>query len=236
MKVRWTRGVRRLAMAAVAAAVFAPGFAGAQGKITGKIIFSGTPEAAAKLKMDADPVCAAAHPDGADTKELVVANGGVQNVFVYVKKASRATFPPRRSVDQKGCLYSPRVMGLQTGQPLYHQEHDATLHNVHALPTDNPQWNFAMPKFVKQKETRTSQAGGHGPREVRRPSVDDRLRRRAAAPLLRRERQGRHLHDQGLPPGKYTLEAWQEKLGTQTAKVKVEGTGTATSDFTFKKS
>jgi hypothetical protein len=39
---------------------------------------------------------------------------------------------------------------------------------------------------------------------------------------------------QNLPPGDYTIEAWQEKLGTQTAKVKVDAGGTATADFKFK--
>ena len=107
MKVRWTRGVRRLAIAAVAAAVLAPGIAGAQGKIAGKVTFSGTPAAAAKLKMDADPVCAAAHPDGAPAEELVVGDGGaMQNVFVYVKEGVKGDFPAKTEpavIDQKGC-------------------------------------------------------------------------------------------------------------------------------------
>jgi hypothetical protein len=36
-----------------------------------------------------------------------------------------------------------------------------------------------------------------------------------------------------VPPGKYTLEVWQEKLGTQTRKVTVEPGKTATVDFTM---
>ena len=37
----------------------------------------------------------------------------------------------------------------------------------------------------------------------------------------------------GLPPGTYTVEAWQEKNGTQTATVTVAGSETKTADFTF---
>ena len=135
MKVRWTGGVRRLAMAAVAVAVLVPGAAHAQGKITGKVTFSGTAPAAGKLKMDADPVCAAAHPDGAAAEDLVVGDGGsVQNVFVYVKEGAKVTFPAKTEpavIDQKGCLYGPRVVGLQVGQPLKFLNSDPTLHNVH---------------------------------------------------------------------------------------------------------
>ena len=75
MKVRWTGGVRRLAMAALVAAVLVPGAAHAQGKITGKVALSGAAPAAAKLKMDADPVCAAAHPDGAAAEDVVREGG-----------------------------------------------------------------------------------------------------------------------------------------------------------------
>src|SRR5207249_9107513 len=37
----------------------------------------------------------------------------------------------------------------------------------------------------------------------------------------------------GLPPGTYTIEAWHEKYGTQTATVTVAGSETKTADFSF---
>lgn len=41
---------------------------------------------------------------------------------------------------------------------------------------------------------------------------------------------------EGVPPGEYTVEVWQEKLGAQTAKVKVDAGAAAKQDFTFKPS
>jgi uncharacterized protein (DUF2141 family) len=38
----------------------------------------------------------------------------------------------------------------------------------------------------------------------------------------------------GLPPGKYTVTAWQEKFGTQTAEVTITGTETKPVNFVFK--
>jgi hypothetical protein len=38
----------------------------------------------------------------------------------------------------------------------------------------------------------------------------------------------------GLPPGTYTIEAWQEKYGTQDQTVTVPAKGNATAAFTFK--
>jgi len=241
MKVRWTRGVRRLAIAAVAAAVLAPGIAGAQGKIAGKVTFSGTPAAAAKLKMDADPVCAAAHPSGASAEDIVVASGGgLENVFIYVKEGVTGNFPAKAEpvvIDQKGCLYAPRVVGLQVGQPLKFLNSDPTLHNVHGMPKVNAQWNFAMPKFVKQKENK----------DLTKPEVMIHVKCDVHPwmsgyvgvlphPFFAVSGKDGSFTIEGLPPGEYTIEAWQEKLGAQTAKVKVDAGGTATSDFTFKAS
>jgi hypothetical protein len=40
----------------------------------------------------------------------------------------------------------------------------------------------------------------------------------------------------GLPPGDYTVEAWHEKLGTQTSKVTVGAKESKSVDFKFKAS
>jgi hypothetical protein len=36
-----------------------------------------------------------------------------------------------------------------------------------------------------------------------------------------------------LPPGTYTIEAWHEKFGTQTATVTIAGTESKTANITF---
>ena len=239
MNERWTRGVR-LALMVVAAAILTPGIAGAQGKISGKITLSGTPPAPSKLKMDADPVCAAAHPGGASSEDIVVGDGGtLQNVFVYLKEVP-GTFPAKSEpavIDQKGCLYQPRVVGLQTGQPLKFLNGDQTLHNVHGMPKNNPGWNFAMPKFVKQKETK----------DLTKPEVMVAVKCDVHPwmagyvgvlphPFFAVTGKDGTFTIENVPPGEYTIEAWQEKLGAQSSKVKVDAGGAATSDFTFKAS
>ncbi|MEW6272343.1 MAG: carboxypeptidase regulatory-like domain-containing protein [Thermodesulfobacteriota bacterium] len=240
MNERWTRGVRRLSVLVAAAALLTPAIAAAQGKISGKVTFSGTPPAPSKLKMDADPVCAAAHPGGANSEDVVVGDGGgLQNVFVYLKEVP-GNFPAKSEpavIDQKGCLYTPRVVGLQTGQPLKFLNSDSTLHNVHGMPKNNPGWNFAMPKFVKQKETK----------DLTKPEVMVAVKCDVHPwmagyvgvlphPFFAVTGKDGSFTIENVPPGEYEIVAWQEKLGTQSGKVKVDAGGAATSDFTFKAS
>ena len=89
--------------------------------------------------MASDPRCI--NP-GAVTETVVTgADGGLQNVFVYVKDGlGNLSFPvPATPVvlDQKGCQYRPHVFGVQVGQPIEILNSDATLHNIHAWPMAN---------------------------------------------------------------------------------------------------
>ena len=48
-------------------------------------------------------------------------------------------------MDQRGCRYIPHVMGVMVGQPFKILNSDGILHNVHALPKTNKEFNMAMP-------------------------------------------------------------------------------------------
>ena len=77
------------------------------------------------------------HPNGLSLDSMLVNNGGLDNVFVYVKDGLGNYYfdTPAEAVklDQKGCRYSPHVFGVRTGQPLEIVNSDPTLHNVHAM-------------------------------------------------------------------------------------------------------
>lgn len=122
--------------------------------VSGSASFTGDAPAPVQIAMDSDPKCVEMNSDGAtDGGVLVDANGGLQNVFVYVSKGYDAwTFTaPEEPVilDQKGCNYIPRVVGMMTGQVLRVQNSDPTVHNVHTYPKKNRSSNVSQPAGSK---------------------------------------------------------------------------------------
>ena len=163
------------------------------------------------------------------------------NVFVWVSAGLPAgqTYPAPKDpavIDQNGCHYVPHVVGVMVGQPLKILNSDGTLHNVHGMPKKNPQFNFAMPKFVKQKETTFAT-----PETMIAVKCDVHPWMAGTVfvldnPFFAVTGPDGTFTIPGLPPGDYSVDAWHEKFGTQNAKAKVDANGTATADFKFKAS
>lgn len=205
--------------------------------ITGTVKFSGAAPAAAPVSMAADPACQEKHATPVASDEVVVgANGGLKNVFVYVKEGVSGSFPtPAAPVQltQTGCWYVPHVFGLQVDQPLEIVNDDATLHNVNAKPTANQAFNIAQPvqgmkstkKFAKPELGVKFKCNVHPWMHAYGHVV--------AHPFFAVSGADGSFSITGLPAGTYTLEAWHEKYGTQTQQVTV-GSGQAQSaSFSF---
>lgn len=206
------------------------------GDVTGKVAFDGAAPKMARLNMNADPVCMKAHKDPVFSEEVVVnKNGTLKNVLVYVKDGLGKKFDaPATKVefDQEGCKYSPHVLGIQTGQELIVKNSDPTLHNVHSLSKDNPQFNVAQPKKGMTLSRKFDKP------ETFKVKCEVHTWMNAwmavfSHPYFAVTGDDGSFSLKKLPPGEYTLEAWHEKYGTQTMKVTVAASGSATADFKF---
>ena len=118
--------------------------------ISGQVKVKGDVKKRKKIKMDADPKCAAMHAEPPLTEDLVVdGEGNVQWAFVYVKKGAEGKKPtdgPAPAViNQTGCHYEPHVLGIVVGQDLIIKNSDDLLHNIHALPFSNKEFIFGQP-------------------------------------------------------------------------------------------
>ena len=204
--------------------------------ITGTAMLEGKPPAPQPINLASDDYCM---KQGAKTTQTFVVDGnGLQNVFVYVKDGlGDLKFPVPTTpavLDQRGCWYEPRVFGVQVGQPLEIVNSDETLHNVHAIPMANREFNRGQSlKGLKFTTTFTAP-------EVMVPFKCDVHKWMnawigvVAHPFHATTGSGGTFSLKGLPPGTYTIEAWHEKLGTMTQTVTVGAKETKPITFNFK--
>ena len=82
------------------------------GDITGKITLKGTPKPEVDIPLT--PSCGKINPNKVTTRHYVVgADGGLANVFVYLKDAKAAPATGGSpTLDQAGCMYDPYVLFL----------------------------------------------------------------------------------------------------------------------------
>lgn len=205
--------------------------------ITGKVMYKDGKPKANRIRMDADAACAALHGTPVYSEEVVVNdNGTLRYVFVYVKDGlDKYSFPTPKEpavLDQHGCLYSPHIVGVQVNQDLKIVNSDQTTHNIHPVPSVNREWNTSMPPG-------TEPLVKNFPREELLIPVKCNVHPWMKSyigvlkhPFFAVTGADGTYTIKGLPPGTYTVVAWQEKFGSVEQKVTVGPKESKTVDFT----
>jgi len=226
----------------VAALLVAASFAGdaLAGGVAGTVKYEGTVPNLRPVKMDADPGCAKKHSGPVKPEILVLGEGQTMaNIFVHVKSGlpakQHAAPSTALTLNQDGCTYVPHVLGIMVGQKLEILNSDGLLHNVHALPKINKGFNRAMPASVTSAEYTFDK-----PEFMFKIKCDVHPWMGAYVAVMEHPyfsvtgKDGK-FSIEGLPAGTYEVEAWHEKLGTQTFKVTIAGDETQTQEVVFSK-
>ncbi len=206
--------------------------------LAGTVKFEGAGAKMAPVQMGADPYCASQHPTPQMDEEVVIGPAGeLANVIVFVKEVAGSYPTPTTPavLDQKGCHYVPHVSAVQVGQPIEIVNSDATLHNVHAMPEVNSQFNEGQPvqgmvstkKFDKVEPTPFRiKCDVHGWMKSYMAVLPH--------PYHAVSQMNGTFSIANLPPGSYTLVAWHEKYGQQEQQVTVGPKEQKQVSFTFK--
>lgn len=208
------------------------------GSVTGRVTLTGAIPAPEMLRITTDPVCIQALGSNAKSDAvLVAADGAIQNAFVYIKDsmADYAFDVPATAVtlDQRGCRYSPRVFGVRVGQAIEIINDDATLHNVHALPMINAEFNKGQP-VQGSRMTQIFTA----PEVMVRFKCDVHGWMAAfggvmSHPFFAVTGADGTFSIKGLPPGNYELAVWHERFGTTSQKITIGASQSQTANFTL---
>jgi plastocyanin len=197
------------------------------GSIKGTVLYNGPPVTPKVLPVTIDQyVCGNDKPG----EDLVVSpKRGIRNAVVSLQTPpSGARWEGAKkpvSLDQVGCLYTPRVVVVPVGGTVDFLNSDRLLHNLHSVSKENAPFNRTQPRG------RTVSISFTKPEIVR---IDCDLHSWMRAWVVVAEHpfyvvtgsDGEFTLD-NVPPGRHTLQIWQESLGTVTREVVVPATGDA---------
>jgi uncharacterized membrane protein/plastocyanin len=204
--------------------------------VKGVINFTGTPPQGKKLNLPSG--CAKPGQGDVYSNEVIVHEGKVQNVLVRVitgLEGKEFKDVPQSEVilDQKGCIYTPRVTAARVGQKVTFINSDPVFHNVRAITKENQKFNVAMPK-KDQRETRVFTKP-----EIflqAKCSVHPWMGAYVAVmehPFYSVSNEKGEFKLPKLPVGKYVIEAWHEVFGTQRQEIVVHDNGVNDLVFSF---
>jgi len=207
--------------------------------VTGKVAFDGTAPTMKTLDMSATPFCEKAHAGAPVKSEEVVVNGNgtLKNAFVWIKSGlpdkNWAVPATPVTLDQHGCMYSPQVVGLMTGQNLDIKTSDQTNHNIHPMPTGNQEFN-------------ESQAPGSEDKMKSFPRQEVMIPVRCDVHPWMRSWIGVVAHPyfavtgsdgefslRNVPPGDYVVASWHERFGTRETRVPLGAKDTKDVSFAY---
>ena len=200
--------------------------------------FDGAAPVTKKIDMSQDANCAASSGDKM-TDDTQVADGKLGNVFVYLKggPVDSHSFPtPSDAVtlDQQGCRYHPRVIGIQVNQTFRVTNSDNTTHNIHPSPKRNEEWNQQQAQGAPPIEKKFGRPEILIPVKCNQhPWMKANIGVLAHPYFAVSAKDGTYTI-KNVPPGSYTLVFWHETLGEQTQQVTVAAKESKTQDITYK--
>ena len=206
------------------------------GTIVGHIRYMGPTPVNPIIRMGADPRCNKLYVGKRPTAQtfVVAADGGMANVFVNVDGSFPNTPLPSTPVviDQKDCMYQPRVVGARVGQTLQLKNGDDTGHNLHALSVAGNDFNTSQPtkgmvfEFkLKANEMLHIKCDIHAWMNSYVGIVDNSYFAATGT--------DGSFTIANVPAGKQTIRAWHEAMGPQTQTVDVQAGKTTTVDFSY---
>lgn len=207
-----------------------------RGAVRGHVHVTGAVRPNDVIRMNADPMCAKATAGARVTNDAVVAapDGTLENVLVELIGTFPDTPVPTEpvSIDQRGCRYLPRVVGVRAGQALQVRNSDDGLHNVHGVSTDRDGFNVSQPIRGMVNTFRPRDPG------ILRLKCDVHTWMVAFVAVVNHPYFAVTGADgafaiRDIPEGTYDVRAWHEQLGAIASRVHIDSAREANLDLSY---
>lgn len=197
------------------------------GGIQGKVMLAGAPLAPKKVDVTIDQYLCGTEKDANDL--IVSPRNEIANAVAWLEDPpSNAAWPPgsdKAMIDQRGCVFVPRIVVVAAGGTVDFLNNDRLLHNIHSTPKLNASFNRTQPK------NRTIPVTFAKPEIVR---IDCDLHSWmtawvvvAAHPYYAVTKGDGQFFFDNVPPGPFRLRVWHERLGTVAIDGRVPDKGNA---------
>ncbi len=206
------------------------------GTVSGTVTFDGDVPKTKIKKLDEE------NSAGCKCKEIELAelkidkdSKGIANVVIEILACGEAWAGKglKFEIDQKGCVFSPHILIVPPGAEIVLKNSDEILHNVRCSPTMNPAFNEGIP--AGKTSTKTFEIA-----EKVKVACDVHSWMSAWV-VVTTCRYNATTGDKGtyeikdVPPGKYKLRVWHEKLGTLEKEIEITDGGKVEANFQLKK-
>lgn len=209
------------------------------GSVSGTVRLTGAAPKSRLIDMSADPNCRELAGRKVPSQEVVAGRRGeLANVFVRLEGeglAAAAGPPPEQPVviEQRGCIYYPRMAGARVGQTLKVINGDEVIHNVRSVSEAGSDFNIGQPYAGMEFDFELE-----APEPMLRLRCDMHPWMHAFIGVVTHRwfavtgEDGRY-ELAGVPPGTYELVLWHESFGTLRQAVTIAGGTELSLDLAF---
>lgn len=209
------------------------------GSISGTVSLAGKPPKPQRLDLSSDPPCLEIAGRKVMQQDLVVGKGGgLANVFVRLEgaglEAAAGPVPEEAVViEQRGCIYYPRMAGARAGQTLRVVNGDDIVHNVRSVSEAGSGFNIGQPfagmafdfDLVAAEPMMRLRCDMHPWMHAFIGVVDH--------PWFAVSGEDGRFELVGVPAGEYEVSLWHEKLGSQRRSVTITDGAATTLDLSY---
>ena len=137
------------------------------------------------------------------------------------------------TIEQRGCVYAPRIVGVRVGQPLEVRNSDPLTHNVRGISASTNGFNLGQPAAAAPLRIQLLAEERMVQLKCDIHSWMTAFVAVVSHPYFAVSGTDGSFRIGNVPPGTYNLRLWHERYGIVTSRIRVQAGAAATLELTY---